>query len=432
MTNRNGQTTAMDAPIPLPKCDVKLSVMGLGTWAWGDKTTWGMNGYDSSYDFETIRQAYERTVAAGITLLDTAEAYGNGESERIIGRLIADDRTHGSEVVIATKFIPFPWKLNVASALLASLRASLERLRMPSVHLYQIHGPISLRSHQAMADALAGAHQAGLIQAVGVSNYSERELRAIHAALARHGIALATNQVEYSLLRTMPETSGLLHACRELGVTVLAYSPLGQGRLTGKYSAANPPPGKRQFSAYPMEEIEPLLAELRRLGADYGGKTPAQVALNWVMCKGAVPIPGAKNARAGGAERRSARLAALGGGRRDARPGEQVGPAHAVSSHVAARLKGSGCEQRSCCVSSCRITAWGRHRSGACSSRERSDSGMASDGLANDPLLKRRANASADRVDSGSGERRSRKAPKRTIGRTYVASLSRACSLRRA
>ena len=296
MTNRDGGATVMDAPITLPKTDVQLSVMGLGTWAWGDKATWGMNGYDSSYDFATIREAYERTVAAGITLLDTAEAYGNGESERIIARLLAEDRVHGSQVVVATKFIPFPWKLNVASALMASLRASLERLRLPSTHLYQIHGPISLRSHQAMADALAAAHGAGLVKAVGVSNYSEREVRAMHAALANRGIALATNQVEFSLLRTMPERSGLLRACRELGVTVLAYSPLGQGRLTGKYSAAKPPPGRRQFSAFPMVEIEPLVAELRRLGADYGGKTPAQVALNWVMCKGAVPIPGAKNA----------------------------------------------------------------------------------------------------------------------------------------
>ena len=146
-----------------------------------------------------------------------------------------------------------------------------------------------------MADALARAHQAGLVKAVGVSNYSEREMRAIHAALARHGIPLATNQIEYSLLRTMPESSGLLRACTELGVVVLAYSPLGQGRLTGKYTAANPPPGRRNFSSFPMTEIDPLVAELRRIGERHHGKTPAQVALNWIICKGAIPIPGAKN-----------------------------------------------------------------------------------------------------------------------------------------
>jgi aryl-alcohol dehydrogenase-like predicted oxidoreductase len=287
--------TATETHIALPGCDVSLPPMGLGTWAWGDAATWGMNGYDRSYGFETIRDAYRCSVAAGITFLDTAEMYGRGESERIIARLLAGDPEHRARIAVATKFFPAPWKVWLTSALMAALKASLARLQMPCVHLYQIHGPISVRSHAAMAEALAAAYQAGLVKAVGVSNYSEKEMRAIHAALATHGIPLASNQIEYSLLRTMPETNGLLRACRELGVVVLAYSPLGQGRLTGKYTAANPPPGRRQFSDYPMEEIAPLIAELRRTGERYGGKTPAQVALNWVMCKGAIPIPGAKN-----------------------------------------------------------------------------------------------------------------------------------------
>ena len=273
-----------------------MPVMGLGTWAWGDRSTWGMDGYDPSYGFDTIRGAYARAIAAGVTLLDTAEMYGNGESERIIGRLLREDTANRDRVVVATKFMPFPWRVPLARALMKSLRASLERLGLPFVHLYQIHGPISFRPARAVAAALAAPYRAGLVKAVGVSNYSEGEMRAIHGALAAEGIPLATNQVEYSLLRTMPETSGLLRACRDLGVTLLAYSPLAMGRLTGKYGIANPPPGKRNFSAFPMAEIEPVVAELRRIGAAHGGKSPAQVALNWVMCKGAVPIPGAKNA----------------------------------------------------------------------------------------------------------------------------------------
>jgi len=284
-----------ESRIPLPRSDVVLPLLGLGTWAWGDRSTWGMKGYDRSYDVETIREAYARSVAAGITLLDTAEAYGNGESERIIGRLLEEDRENRARIVVATKFLPFPWKLALSSALLTSLKASLERLRLPAVHLYQIHGPISLRSHAAMADALAAAHAAGLVKAVGVSNYSAAEVRAIHTALAKHAIPLATNQIEFSLLRTMPASNGLLAACKELGVVVLAYSPIGQGRLTGKYNARNPPPGRRQFSDFPMAEIDPIVAELRRMGEYHGGKTPAQVALNWIICKGAIPIPGAKN-----------------------------------------------------------------------------------------------------------------------------------------
>ena len=282
--------------IPIPGCDVTMPVMGLGTWAWGDRSTWGMDGYDPSYGFDTIRAAYARAITAGVTLLDTAEMYGNGESERIIGRLLREDTANRDRVVVATKFMPFPWRVPLARALMKSLRASLERLGLPFVHLYQIHGPISFRPARAVAAALAAPYRAGLVKAVGVSNYSECEMRAIHGALAAEGIPLATNQVEYSLLRTMPETSGLLRACRDLGVTLLAYSPLAMGRLTGKYGVANPPPGKRNFSAFPMAEIEPVVSELRRIGAAHGGKSPAQVALNWVMCKGAVPIPGAKNA----------------------------------------------------------------------------------------------------------------------------------------
>ncbi len=290
---------AANAPVPardfLPGTDIALPPMGLGTWAWGDRATWGMGTYDRTYGLETIREAYARSVAAGVTLLDTAELYGDGESERIIGQLLRQDREHRDRVIVATKFMPYPWKLALGSALLHSLRASLDRLQLPFVHLYQVHGPVSLRSHEAMAEALARARDAGLVKAVGVSNYSEKEVRAIHAALAKRGIPLATNQIEYSLLRTAPERTGLLRACRELGVIVLAYSPLAQGQLTGKYGPGHPPPGRRQFSAYPMEEIEPVLAELRRIGAERGGKTPAQVALNWLICKGTIPIPGAKN-----------------------------------------------------------------------------------------------------------------------------------------
>ncbi|MCX8071585.1 MAG: aldo/keto reductase [Candidatus Binatia bacterium] len=280
---------------PLAGTEWTLPPMGLGTWAWGDSSTWGMGSYDPSYNFDTIREAYARSVAAGITLLDTAEMYGNGESERIIGRLLEEDKTNRERVLVATKFIPFPWRVPLRTKLRDALRASLDRLRLPFVHLYQIHGPISLCSHETMAEALAEAVQSGLCKAVGVSNYSEKETRAIHAALTRRGIPLASNQIEYSLLRTDPERKGLLKACAELGLVVLAYSPLAQGRLTGKYSVKNPPPGKRNFSAYSMEEVEPIVAELRRIGERHGGKTPAQVALNWLMCKRTIPIPGAKN-----------------------------------------------------------------------------------------------------------------------------------------
>jgi aryl-alcohol dehydrogenase-like predicted oxidoreductase len=275
--------------------EVRVPRLGVGTWAWGDKATWGMGGYDVDLSLDTIRGAWEASLAAGVTLFDTAEVYGKGESERIIGGLLreVDDETR-RRIVIATKFMPAPWKVKVTDELMASLRRSLERLGVEAVDLYQLHGPVSLRGHSALADALAAAHEAGLVRAVGVSNYSSRETRSMDAALRARGLRLATNQVEYSLLRRKPETGGLLDTCAELGVLVLAYSPIGQGRLTGKYSAAAPPPGRRGFSAHSMEAVDRVVAVLRDVGGVHD-RTPSQVALRWLIQKGAVPIPGAKN-----------------------------------------------------------------------------------------------------------------------------------------
>lgn len=276
-------------------CRTETEPLGLGTWAWGDRSTWGMGGYDADLDERTITEAWESSLAAGVTLIDTAEVYGKGESERIIGRLLARDPAVRDRLVLATKFMPAPQKLDVKAALRSALVASIERMGVAKVDLYQIHGPISLRSKAALADALAAVVQEGLASAVGVSNYSAKEVRSIHGHLAKAGVPLASNQIEYSLLRTVPETSGLLATHAELGVVTLAYSPIGQGRLTGKYSAANPPPGKRGFSDHPMARVDPIVAELRRIAEAHGDRSPSQVALRWLIEKGTVPIPGAKN-----------------------------------------------------------------------------------------------------------------------------------------
>lgn len=299
---RNDDDPGIDPEITFPGSDKSVNPLGVGTWAWGDRSVWGMGGYDRALTEQAIRGAWESAIEAGVTLFDTAEVYGGGESERIIGTLIAERGDRGAGLFIATKFLPHPLKLNVGRALRDALCRSLERLDLQSVDLYQLHGPVSLRSHAALAEALAAVREEGLVSAVGVSNYSVREMTSIHGQLARRGLALASNQIEFSLLRRSPETGGLLDACRGLGVVPLAYSPLGQGRLTGKYSAVNPPPGNRYFSAFPMEQVDPLVQLLARIGAEraedeqVGERTPSQVALRWTIQKGAVPIPGAKNA----------------------------------------------------------------------------------------------------------------------------------------
>ena len=180
-----------------------------------------------------------------------------------------------------------------------ALRESLNRLGLSQVDLYQIHFPYSPVSVETWMDALADAVEAGLTRAVGVSNFSPSQTMRAHAALARRGVPLASNQVEYSLLDRKPETSGLIKVCRDLGVTIIAYSPIAKGMLTGKYTPDNMPPGmrRRMYNRNYLVRIQPLIDLLKEIGQAHDGKTPSQVSLNWLMCKGAVPIPGAKNLR---------------------------------------------------------------------------------------------------------------------------------------
>lgn len=285
----DAQPTAVET-VPLGATEVRVPRLGIGTWAWGDRLFWG---YGRGYTDADLQAAFETCLEAGIDFFDTAEIYGRGRSERLLGRFI---RAAGKPVLVATKFFPYPWRLWRGS-LTRALLGSLERLGMGRVDLYQIHWPFPPLSIETWMAALADAVEAGLTRAVGVSNYNVQQMRRAHAALAQRGIPLASNQVEYSLLKRAPERSGLLAACRELNVTLIAYSPLAQGLLTGKYSPENPPPGVRgrRYSRARLAQIQPLVSLLREIGAGHGGKTPAQVAINWVICKGAVPIPGAKN-----------------------------------------------------------------------------------------------------------------------------------------
>ena len=148
---------------------------------------------------------------------------------------------------------------------------------------------------------MADAVEAGKVKAVGVSNYSAAQMRLAHAELAKRGIPLASNQMQYSLLYRKPEVDGVLDACRELGITLIAYSPLAMGALTGKYSSAVRPTGLRRFlgsfRGKALETLQPVVALLREIGGHYS-KTPSQVALRWLIEKeNVVPIPGAKNGK---------------------------------------------------------------------------------------------------------------------------------------
>ncbi len=271
--------------------DVLASPMGVGAWAWGDTLMWQ---YGQGYGELEIRSAFDASIAAGIDFFDTAEVYGGGRSERYLGEFVRESRRN---LVIATKFFPIPTRISRGS-IIAALSKSLERLKMDHVDLYQIHCPTPLLQGPWM-EGLADAVQKGLTRAVGISNYSANQTRRAHAALAKRGVPLASNQIEYGLLHRKPEASGLVDVCRELNVSIIAYSPIAKGMLTGKYSPSNPPPGRRSriYGLDYLRRIQPLIDALREIGHAHGDKTPAQVSLNWLMCKGAIPIPGAKNAK---------------------------------------------------------------------------------------------------------------------------------------
>lgn len=283
--------------ITLGQSSIAVPPLCIGTWAWGDKLFWS---YGSDYDEKQLKEAFHAALEAGTTFFDTAEIYGLGLSEELLGQFMKQsDRS----AIIATKFGPLPWRFT-AQSVSDALTDSLKRLQVEQVALYQVHWPFSfLMSQETLMNALADEVQRGRIGAVGVSNYSAQQMQEAHKTLARRGVSLAVNQVRYSLLTRQIESSGITATAKQLGVTLLAYSPLAQGRLTGKYRPDNAakPTGARafdpQFSKAGLEKIEPVVAVLQQIG-EKRDRTPAQVALNWLISQGnVVAIFGAKTAQ---------------------------------------------------------------------------------------------------------------------------------------
>lgn len=239
--------------------------LGVGTNSWGD---------DGAETDAVFRGALD----VGVNFFDTAEYYKG--SEEALGAALRND---GRRAIVCTKYLPMPWHCNVEWHMLEHLEKSLRKLGLEQVDLLYIHLPISLSSIEVQAAALAKMVKLGKCRAVGVSNFSEHEMRQMHAALKSRGIPLAANQVEFSLLRRLPESNGLLRACQELNVCMVAWCPFGDGRL-----------------CTPREKWHSLPADVRscaeRLAviAERHGKSPTQIALNWCIRKGAVPLAGTR------------------------------------------------------------------------------------------------------------------------------------------
>jgi pyridoxine 4-dehydrogenase len=276
-----------------------LPLMGCGTWAWGNRLLWG---YTEQMNPE-LQTVFNRCVSHGVTLFDTGDSYGtgrlNGQSETLLGRFTQDyEGANQDKICLATKLAAYPWRLT-RHQMVNACRASATRLGR-NVDLVQMHWSTANYApwqESALLDGLADLYEQGLVKGVGLSNYGPQRLKWVHQKFRDRGVPIATLQVQYSLLSTYPVTElGLKEVCDELGIRLIAYSPLGLGLLTGKYSPSGPfPKGIRGLLFKQLlPGIQPLLAELTEIATAHQ-KTVSQVALNWCLCKGTIPIPGAKS-----------------------------------------------------------------------------------------------------------------------------------------
>ncbi len=268
-------------------CGLRTSVIGLGAWQLGSPE-WG---WGSEFGPAEAQAIVERARSLGITLIDTAESYGHGESERVLGRILAAPDARES-VVLASKVTPsWPTRDRVKAA----AHASLARLGTDHLDLYQVHWPNPLVPQSSTMAGMRSLQDGGLVRHVGVSNYSLARWREAEAALGR---PVVSDQVQYHLLRRTPERDLLAFAARA-GRLVIAYSPLAQGALTGNYTADAPPAGTRAtnllFSEENLRRAQPVLEALREIAAAHDA-TPSQIALAWVVHHPhVVAIPGAKS-----------------------------------------------------------------------------------------------------------------------------------------
>jgi aryl-alcohol dehydrogenase-like predicted oxidoreductase len=266
--------------------DPRISRIGLGAWQFGS-AEWG---YGRDYAGQEAHAIVRRALDLGVTLFDTAELYGFGRSERILGAAIGEDR---DSVFLATKIFPV---LPVAPVVEQRAVASANRLGIRRINLYQVHQPNPVVRDGTIMRGMRALQRVGLVGEVGVSNYSLDRWRAAEHAL---GSQVLSNQVRYSLIDRSPEQY-LLPFAESTGHIVIAYSPLAQGLLSGKYDRDHRPANRIRASSplflpENLDRADDLIATLREV-ADAHAATPAQIALAWVIHHPAVvAIPGASS-----------------------------------------------------------------------------------------------------------------------------------------
>lgn len=280
----------------LGKTDIEVTPIGLGVMQFaGGKGMFRMMFNDLSQG--TMSAIVKAALDGGINWFDTAELYGSGRSERGLANGLKAAGMKDDEVVVATKWSPM---LRTAGNIPKTIDQRIKYLDGYSIDLYMVHQPWGFSSPEAEMNAMADLMQAGKIRSVGVSNFNVEQMRRAHDALEKRGIPLAVNQVQYSLLHRNIETNGVLDVAKELGITIVAWSPLARGILSSKFHKdparlKNTPFGRKMMMRRELERTQPLIAVLEGISMNYDA-TPAQVALNWLIhFQGdmVVAIPGA-------------------------------------------------------------------------------------------------------------------------------------------
>ncbi len=273
--------------------------IGFGTWAWGNQVLWG---YQPDRDDPVLVETLQVAIASGLSLVDTADSYGtgrlNGRSEFLLGQgldgLSAEER---SRLTVATKLAPFPWRLG-RRGFVRAFQASRERLRghCDRVQLHWSTARYAPWQEGPLLEGLADLVEAGQVAELGLSNVGPRRLRQMHACLQRRGVRISSVQVQMSLLAPEPiAADGLAAVCRELGIALLAYSPLALGVLTLPPGATIPACTRLRQGLFRrlLPGSEALRQGLAAIAVTHG-VSQAQVALNWCRSHGAMPLPGVR------------------------------------------------------------------------------------------------------------------------------------------
>jgi aryl-alcohol dehydrogenase-like predicted oxidoreductase len=269
----------------LGNSDIKITPIGLGCWQFSKSGNFAGKFWPYLED-DVILDIVRISLEGGINWFDTAEMYGKGTSEKMLAKSLTALGKKPGDVVVATKWSPM---FRTASNIAKTIDERLSCLNPFPIDLYQVHNPYGFSSEVKEMEAMAKLVRAKKIQYVGVSNFSAKKMRSAWETLQKEGINLISNQVRYNLLNRQIETNGVLDTAKELGITIIAYSPLAQGLLTGKFHD-NPELIKNtgyrsHFSAFKpagLEKSRPVIEVVKRLALKYY-MTPSQIALNWLI-----------------------------------------------------------------------------------------------------------------------------------------------------